>query len=184
MSYSEKQCRHCNATFVGDSRTVFCGDHCRWRYYSHVNYEKRKEAAKAMPKEPRAPKDPEAQARGRSNRAKGARVEREVCHLIQQITGDEVRRNLSQTRDAGGDVKWGPFYLEVKYQQNLALPAWQRQALASAVQDGNNLLPAVVYRRAGEKFWISLRFEDFLMLFDGLRKAAQAAQGAAQAPKG
>lgn len=116
-------------------------------------------------------KDPEAQKRGKANRAKGARVEREVCHLIQQITGEEVRRNLSQTRDAGGDVLWGPFYLEVKYQAKINMPEWQRQAVQSAVQDGSGLVPAVVYRRANEQFWISLPFETFVALFDAMRKA-------------
>lgn len=119
-------------------------------------------------------KDPAAQARGRSNRRKGAVAEREVCHIIGSITGDEVSRNLSQTRDAGGDVVWGPFYLEVKYQRTIAMPAWQHQAVQSAVQDGRGLVPAVVYRKPNDDFWISLPFSDFLNLFTALRDAANA----------
>lgn len=126
-----------------------------------------------MARKSAAPKDPEAQKRGKANRAKGARAEREVCHLIHQLTGDEVRRNLSQTRDAGGDVKWGPFYFEVKYQKTIAMPAWQQQAVASAVQDGTGCTPAVVYRRPEEQFWISLPFEAFVQMFDTMRKALQ-----------
>ncbi|HKX55739.1 MAG TPA: hypothetical protein VJN01_06550, partial [Xanthomonadales bacterium] len=97
----------------------------------------------------------------------------EVCHLIREMTGDEVRRNLSQTRDAGGDVKWGPFYFEVKYQKAIAMPAWQRQACESTVADGNGLVPAVVYRQPNNAFWVSLPFAVFLGLFDALRKAAK-----------
>lgn len=119
-------------------------------------------------------KDPEMQKRGKQNRAKGARAEREVCHIIERITGTPTSRNLSQTRDAGSDVEWGPFMLEVKYQQHVAMPAWQQQATISAAE--KHLVPAVVYRRPQQEFWISLPFEVFVTMFETLRRAAEANQ--------
>lgn len=157
MALTEKECPKCGTVFLGKANKQFCSDLCRWGFH-------------AMAKQ----KDPEAVRRGRSNRRKGAVAEREVCHIIAGITGEEVKRNLTQTRDAGSDVTWGPFMLEVKYQQTYALPAWQRQVEVSAKDAG--LLPAVVYRRPEEKFWISLPFDTFVMLFDGLRRAAEAKQ--------
>lgn len=174
MPKREKTCLQCGTSFIGRPNREFCDDHCRMTYHA--------EARKMARKEKRE-KDPEAQRRGRANRAKGARAENEVCHLIRDVTGNEVRRNLSQTRDAGGDVKWGPFYLEVKYQKTIAMPAWQEQARASAAQDGDALVPAVVYRRPNEQFWISLPFREFLLLFESLRLAAMAAQNPTGAEK-
>lgn len=159
MASTEKTCLapDCGVVFVGRPNRVYCSDQCRW---SHAAVKKAK--------------DPERVLMGRSNRRKGANAERDVCHVINEITGEGVKRNLSQTRDAGSDVVWGPFMLEVKYQKALALPAWQRQVQVAA--DDAGLVPAVVYRRPDEKFWISLPFETFVMLFDALRKAAEANQ--------
>lgn len=171
---AEHNCQRCGTLFTGRADARFCSDACRWREHSKQAYQARKQGV-VMAK-PKREKDPEAQARGRSNRRKGAVAEREVCHLIRGATGDEVSRNLSQTRDAGGDVKWGPFYLEVKYQKTIAMPAWQQQAAASAAQDGEGLVPAVVYRRPNEQFWIAMPFDAFLATFATLRDAALAAQ--------
>lgn len=167
-------CAYCGVEFKTYQRAKYCSSSCRWRHHRATAYlldtnpEMDKNEAAQMAKI----KDPAAQARGRSNRARGAQAERDVCHLIRDLTGDDVSRNLTQTRDAGGDVKWGPFYFEVKYQRAIAMPAWQEQAKASAAEDGGGLIPAIVYRRPNDKFWVSLPFETFLMMFDQLRKAA------------
>lgn len=154
MALTEKkcECEGCDVVFVGRNNAKFCSDLCRWRARD-------KEALAAT--------------RGRANRAKGARAEREVCDIVNTITGAGVKRNLSQTRDSGSDVQWGPFLLEVKYQRTYALPAWQRQASDAAKDAG--LYPAVVYRRPNEKFWISLEFETFITMFEALRRAAEGA---------
>lgn len=174
---TEHRCERCDTLFFGKSTARYCSDTCRWRDAADRRNHKGDDMAKRE-------KDPAAQARGKANRRKGAVAEREVCHIIRDITFDEVSRNLSQTRDAGGDVVWGPFYLEVKYQRTIAMPAWQAQAVQSANQDGRGLVPAVVYRKPNEPFWISLPFSDFLNLFAALREAARAAQQGASAPQG
>lgn len=156
----------CGVTFIGRPNQKYHDEKCRW---THNVYKARgKDVSK---REPNGPIDYAKQ--GKANRAKGARAEREVCHLLTELTGHKVTRNLSQTRDAGSDVEWGPFLLEVKYQKTLALPQWQRQVRV-AVQ-GTDKVPAVVYRRPEEDWWVSLPFPVFVMLFETLRKAAQAA---------
>lgn len=164
MAYTEKTCQNagCGKTFIGKSNKKFCCDTCRWA--EHV----RQKAGVALGEDGAA----QLSARGKRNRAKGARAEREVCQLITAITGTEVKRELSQTRDSGSDVRWGPFLLEVKYHQNVAMPAWQKQASDNA--DEAKLVPAVVYRRPEEQFWISLPFQAFVTMFETLRRAAEA----------
>lgn len=164
----EHKCERCDKLFLGRPQARFCSDRCRWQQHAAERYAAQKE--NAVPK-PKREKDPAKQAQGRSNRRKGAVAEREVCHLIRRYTGDNVCRNLSQSRDAGGDVIWGPLYLEVKYQRTIAMPAWQRQAVQSAKDEGDRI-PAVVFRQPNNGFWVSLPFDAFLQLFHGLRVAA------------
>lgn len=183
MQGIEHNCARCGKLFVGKPVARYCSDTCRWRDRSAERYAAQKaEQEGAVPK-PKREKDPVRQAMGRSNRRKGAVAEREVCHLVERHTGDKVCRNLSQTRDAGGDVIWGPFYLEVKYQRTIAMPAWQRQAVQSARDEGERI-PAVVYRQPNEKYWVSMPFEEFLQLFQGLRVAAGIARPAPPVAQG
>lgn len=164
MAYTEKTCANagCGKVFIGKANKRFCCDTCRWS--EHV----RQKTGAAVGADGAA----QLSARGKRNRAKGARAEREVCHIINAITGGEVKRELSQTRDSGSDVRWGPFLLEVKFHQNVAMPAWQKQASANAAQAG--MVPAVVYRRPEEQFWVSLPFDAFVTMFETLRRAAEA----------
>lgn len=153
-----KTCQNaaCGVEFRGRANAVYCTDACRWRDHAQKAY--------AMKK-----------LTGKGCRAKGARVEREVCHLIKAITGDEVARNLDQTREGGFDVKWGPFGIEVKARQTISMPEWQRQVTAAVA--GSDLTPAIVWKRNGEDFWIAVPFSDFLALFDQMRKALEIAAG-------
>jgi len=117
------------------------------------------------------PKNPENVRRGRSARAKGAQGEREVCHILSELTGEEFQRILGQARDSGSDVRYGPFLLEVKRHERLCLPQWQEQAKASAQEAGK--IPAVVYRQNREDWWISVPLRELVLLLEGLRNAAK-----------
>ena len=156
MGLITKICPNCETEFLGRSNKAFCKDQCRFTFHAK---------AKKVDK----PKL-DASAMGSRNRSKGARAENEVCHILADLTGEELHRNLGQARDSGGDVDWGPFLLEVKYQQTYSLPHWQRQVTEAAAERG--LVPAVVYRRPHERFWISLPFHEFVILLDTLRKKA------------
>lgn len=107
---------------------------------------------------------------GAGARRKGARGENEVCKILTRLVGEKHVRNLDQTREGGGDVSWGPFLLEVKTTETVSMPAWQRQAVASAVAKG--MIPAVVWRRKGDKWWLAMPFEEFVTIFETLRAAA------------
>lgn len=148
----EKECPHCHQMFVGRSNKQFCCDEHRWAFH-----------AEKAPKKPRLS--------GKGCRDKGARVEREVCHLIELLTGQAINRHLGQARDGGADVDWGPFRLEVKARQTVAMPAWQAQVLAACA--GTDMIPGVVWKRNAENFWIAIPFEAFVTVFNAMRVALE-----------
>jgi hypothetical protein len=87
---------------------------------------------------------------GARSRRKGQEGEREVCGLLTENLGEKFTRNLDQARDGGGDVPCGRYLIEVKRVQQASLPAWWRQAVASAKRKGK--IPALWYR-ADRKPW-------------------------------
>lgn len=99
---------------------------------------------------------------GAKERNKGANGEREVCALLKSFTGSPFARNLDQTREGGGDVVFGPLLLEVKRQERLKMPEWQAQATVSA--QNAKLLPAVVWRRSREEWWVAMPLVQYLAL--------------------
>lgn len=162
------ECQFCHEVKMLRSGSTYCSNKCRWDAANE---------RKAMARKQADPLDfenglPSSGTGGRFARNKGARVEREVCQVIERTTGDAVSRILGQARDGGLDVKWGPFGIEVKARETVAMPAWQKQV--SAAVEGSDMIPAVVWRRKGEKFWVALPFEEFLSVFDQLRRAAEA----------
>lgn len=101
-------------------------------------------------------------------RAKGAEGEREVARIlngiiVQVMTGmafppeqieaaaKSVQRNQNQSAVGGCDLSnvFG-MAIEVKRQEQLAVPTWWRQCVASA--ERNNELPVLVYRQ-NRKAW-------------------------------
>lgn len=115
--------------------------------------------------------EPKRKLSGAGARRKGARGENEVCKILTRIVGEKHARNLDQTREGGGDIVWGPFLLEVKTTETVSMPAWQRQAVASA--EARDAVPAVVWRRKAEKWWLAMPFEEFVAIFEALRVEAQ-----------
>jgi len=100
---------------------------------------------------------------GLKERNKGAAGEREVCALLRQMVPDhDFDRNLTQTREGGGDVVCGPLLIEVKRCERLKMSDWQLQAVASAQSAG--MLPAIVWRRSKEKWWCAMPFEQTVAL--------------------
>jgi hypothetical protein len=118
--------------------------------------------------EVRKEKDPELVKRGKSARLKGAGGEREVCDILTRIVGEKHSRILGQARDAGADVRYGPFLLEVKRQARLKMSEWQQQVKVAA--DAAGVLPGIVWRRDGEKWWVAVEFEQFVTIFEALRQ--------------
>lgn len=173
----QKVCEECGQPFAAQRRTAkFCSHKCRCDAFNE--YTMKRKAAMAdinAVLEPDAEGKPKGKAGGLYAKRKGERAEREVCAIITQLTGEPSKRKLGQAREGGGDVDWGPFLLEVKARQTVSMPAWQDQVRIAARESGQ--VPAVVWRRRGEEFWIALPFEEFISIFNALRLAATGAQG-------
>lgn len=96
-----------------------------------------------------------------NSRAKGARGEREVVHILKDA-GFEARRGQQYSGSPDSpDVVWdGPFHLEVKLCNRVELPKWIRQAEA----DCGEQPWAVVYRSNGEPWKVVVELDEFLKL--------------------
>lgn len=80
-------------------------------------------------------------------RRKGAAAERELCKLLSDELGIEVRRNVDQARAGGADCLMVPGYaIEVKRREALSRPAWWRQAVDQSIRVGCE--PIVWYRQS------------------------------------
>jgi len=93
---------------------------------------------------------------GASQRTKGAAAERELAKLLSERLDVRVERNLEQTRSGGADLLGvGPFALEAKRHERLAINAWWAQACAQA----GEALPALAYRQSRQPWTILLPLE-------------------------
>ena len=96
-----------------------------------------------------------------NSRAKGARAEREVVHILKDA-GFEARRGqqFSGSPDSP-DVVWnGGFHLEVKHCNRLRMQEW----IAQAQGDCGEQPWAVVYRSNGEQWKVVIELDEFLKL--------------------
>lgn len=98
-------------------------------------------------------------------RRKGANAERELCRLLSDHLGDDVIRNLSQSRDGGHDLLGvGRFALEVKRCEKLSLFRWWMQAYDQAQDAG--LWPALAYRQSRQPWRFAVPVEVVLRAHD------------------
>lgn len=98
---------------------------------------------------------------GRMARNKGARGENELAAILSDELGFVVKRKLGQARDSGDDIEAGPFRIEVKRRETLAVMQWCRQIEACTPKDQ---IPIVAFRQNGQKWRVVLRMEDFIPL--------------------
>lgn len=92
-----------------------------------------------------------------SNRERGARGERELCHLLADSLGFSVTRNLGQARDSGHDVDVPGFSIEVKRRRRIGL---LYEALEQAL--GGEGIPAVASRADGKEWLVTMRLGDWI----------------------
>lgn len=107
----------------------------------------------------------------KASRDKGKRGEREVvqAHLA---AGIPARRDWESQSKAGGQVDGDvalevggegfpiEVYTEVRRRESLRIPAWNREV----GEKKGDRLGALVYRRSGEPWHVSLTLEDYLLL--------------------
>ena len=98
---------------------------------------------------------------GLMSRNKGARGENELAKLLSDELGFVVKRKLGQARDGADDIEVGPYRIECKRQETLAIMKWCRQVEA-CTKPGE--IPTVVFRQNGEQWRVVLRLEHFLPL--------------------
>lgn len=98
----------------------------------------------------------------KSQRTKGASGERDVCNLIKEHLGVEVKRNLNQTREGGADIKMPPFSIEVKRRARIGnIYDWMEQSQNSCAEDE---LPVVICRADRQQWLAIMSLEHFLQL--------------------
>lgn len=102
-----------------------------------------------------------------SQRRKGQAGEREAYKVLWEALGDIVeRRDLSQVRDGGGDIRIpkARVVVEVKRTNRRSVPTWLRQAEASALLLSETGKPqwvaAVMWRRNGGEWRVYKYWQD------------------------
>jgi hypothetical protein len=98
---------------------------------------------------------------GRMARNKGARGENELAAMLSDELGFVVKRKLGQARDGADDIEVGPFRIEVKRRETLAIMQWVRQIEACTPKDQ---IPVVAFRQNGQEWRVVMRMKDFLPL--------------------
>ena len=98
---------------------------------------------------------------GKMQRNKGASFERDIVNDLKSVLGLDVGRNLSQTRDSGGDIVLDSFVIECKRRASIAVYEWMKQCEASCEPHQK---PIVVCRADGEKALAIMRWSDFMTL--------------------
>lgn len=108
-----------------------------------------------------------------SQRRKGAAYELEVAKDFAALMRLPVpKRELSQTRDGGHDLRTGRWSLEAKRRKHLiTLYGWLGQAI-SGVREGTSDVPAVVMRADNEETLILMRLRDLAPMLNGDEVAA------------
>jgi hypothetical protein len=97
----------------------------------------------------------------KSQRTKGAAGERELCRILSDELGKEVRRNLAQTREGGCDIRVGRHNIEVKRRARIGnLYDWMAQAASSC--EGTEQQPVVICRADGKKWLAVMPLQDWI----------------------
>lgn len=104
---------------------------------------------------------------GKMQRTKGATYEREIVHTISSALGVELKRNLDQVRDGGGDILLDHYVIECKRRASLSLYAWLDQATESCVP---NQIPIVAARGDQRESVVIMRLNDFLEVLKASRQ--------------
>jgi len=96
---------------------------------------------------------------GRMSRNKGARGENELASILTDELGFVVKRKLGQARDGADDIEVGPFRIECKRHEKLAVMQWVRQVEACTPKEQ---IPLVIFRQNGERWRVIIALEDFV----------------------
>ena len=111
-------------------------------------------------------------ARGKAARDKGKRGEREVAERLRGAGFTEARRAIQYNGRPGtaADVVGVPcLHIEVKRVEREAVRKWIAQAIRDAAAGGKGEIPVVAHRKSGEDWLVTMRLDDFLQIFGGVK---------------
>jgi len=102
---------------------------------------------------------------GALSKQRGDHFEREVCAVLTEQLGRNVKRQLGQARDGGGDILVAPFLIECKRTRALGkVYGWLDQALAATQILNGRQVPIVVARADARESIAVLRLTDLIPL--------------------
>ena len=99
---------------------------------------------------------------GKASRDKGGRVERYVVNELNNVSGGNFKRNLSQTRDSGHDIETHSHAIEVKGVETELRSRWFGQAVESARIIGKAAVVAHKRSRKPTVYWVEMSAEQFV----------------------
>ena len=102
----------------------------------------------------------------KSQRDKGHQFERDVVNVL-KMHGYEASRNLTQTRDSGGDINLPRWLFECKRYAKIAVYTWLDQAIKSA---NGKQTPVVVAKADRREAIVIMRLTDFMELMNHVEK--------------
>ena len=104
-----------------------------------------------------------------NSKQKGARFERELAGIFKALGYSDARRTAQycgNTGDASDVVGLPGIHIEAKHQETMRLYEWIEQAKRDAEAGGNNALPAVFHKKNRAEILVTMRFEDWLQLYE------------------
>lgn len=106
-----------------------------------------------------------------NSKQKGKRGELEICGLLKNY-GYDVRRSVQyngKAQDGQADVVGLPgIHIEIKRVEKLNL----YDAMAQAVRDAkDDETPAVFHRKNNKEWLVTLRLDDYMKMYGGIRSA-------------
>lgn len=106
---------------------------------------------------------------GKMQRNKGHQFERDIVNLLKE-KGYPAARNLTQTRDSGGDINLPRWLIECKrYAKIGRVYEWLEQAITSA---SGSQKPIVVARADNEEAIVIMRLTDFMEVMNVVESQA------------
>lgn len=104
---------------------------------------------------------------GKFSRDKGKRGELAVAHAFKEY-GYDAHRTAQFKGNTGqaGDVEGVPFlHIEVKFCERMTLYDWMDQAVRDATEERKGNFPTVIHKQNNKPMLVTMRFDDFIMLY-------------------
>jgi hypothetical protein len=101
-----------------------------------------------------------------SQRRKGKNGELELCHLLTDSFGVVIKRNLSQSRDAGHDIDVPPFRIECKRRAKIHVYEWMKQVMRACPggEHPEKVTPVLMIRADGERWLVVMDLFDWMAI--------------------